>query len=775
MPAGCLFCHGGVMRILNYPEGEEPEELNIGDMCELVGSVALVRFYNEENGYTVLDLSERDLKTDITVVGCLPKIDHGEYIRVEAEFGQHSVYGEQYKAVKVEFVNPTTKEAAEEYLASGVIKGIGKGLAARIVKKFGDETFAILDREPERLAEVKGISMNMAMGIAAEVSAKREMRDAIVFLQQFGITLNMATKIYKRYRDGIYHIIKNNPYKLADDINGIGFERADDIAMKAGIRMDSEFRIKSGILYTVSHSQTEGHTCLPFEEALNRAARLLEVDISTVEKFFSDMVLERTLVIKKKEETDFVYASSLYYMELKIARALCDLDVELYEEIDSEGIHKIVSELEKKNQLEFDKVQKKAISAAMRSGFLVVTGGPGTGKTTTINAILEIFDRLGREVMLAAPTGRAAKRMTETTGRPATTIHRLLGVAPTEGSDNGPGMHFTVNEDSPLETDVLIVDEASMIDVPLMSALLKAVAIGTKLILVGDVNQLPSVGPGNVLRDIIASESFHVVTLQNVFRQAQQSDIVMNAHKINRGEEIDLGKYSEDFLMVRREDPGKIVGATITLVKDKLPKYVGATPLDIQVLTPMRKGPVGVENLNIVLQEALNPPSEGKNEKKFGMYTFREGDKVMQIRNNYQLEWDIVNEFGAVAEHGSGIFNGDCGVIKEINQFSEEIMIYFDDTKRVFYPFAMLDEIEPAYAITVHKSQGSEYPAVVLTLFSGPDPLFTRNLLYTAVTRAKKCVTVVGREDTLRNMEQNVMEQKRYSGLEDRIRELTEL
>jgi exodeoxyribonuclease V alpha subunit len=638
-------------------------------------------------------------------------------------------------------------------------------MAARIVRRFKEDTFRIIEEEPERLAEVKGISERKAMEIASQVNEKRDLRQAMIFLQQFGITMNLAVKIYNKYGQEVYGILKENPYRLADDIEGVGFRTADDIAAKAGIRTDSDFRVRSGILYTLLQASGEGHTFLPQEELTAKTSELLGIDKDIIEKNYMDLSIERKIIMKQSGEQTQIYSASFYYMEANTATMLRELDI-AYDVADAE-IEQRIHNIEKQTGMQLDEHQVQAVKEAVRNGLLIITGGPGTGKTTTINTIIRYFEMEGMDIFLAAPTGRAAKRMSETTGFEARTIHRMLEL--NGGMEGSAG--FERNETNPLETDLVIIDEMSMVDITLMNSLLKAIAPGTRLILVGDINQLPSVGPGSVLKDIIQSEAFNVVMLTKIFRQASTSDIIVNAHKINRGEEVSLDNKSMDFFFLKRYEADIIINVVLQLVKQKLPKFVDATPYDIQVLTPMRKGLLGVERLNGILQQYLNPPDKSKREKEHGDMVFREGDKVMQTKNNYQLEWEICTKFGLTVDKGMGIFNGDMGIITEINDFAETMTVEFDEGRKVEYSYKLLDELELAYAITIHKSQGSEYPAVVIPLLNGPSMLMNRNLLYTAVTRARKCVTLVGNDATFNQMIQNTSQQKRYSGLCDRIRE----
>ena len=737
------------------------------------GFVENIVFRNEDNGYTVFDIKYKG--EHVTCVGSISYINAGEFITANGEFVQHAIYDMQFSIKSYKFKTPDDEKSVRRYLSSGAIKGIGEKMAERIVNTFKEDTFRIMEEEPERLAEIKGISMTKAMDIAAQLVDKRDMRKAMIFLQDYGINMNLANKIYSHYGQNIYTIIKQNPYKLADDIDGIGFKIADDIAVKVGIRVDSDFRIKSGIFYILQQASMQGHIYLPMEELEVGVKGLLLIDIPDIEKFIMDLVIDKRLVVKiTPDGTKNVYAAIYYYVELSVAKRLTDLEVHTAE--NEEYFEKRIAEIEKNTKIELDDIQKTAVKTAVENGLMVITGGPGTGKTTTINTIIKYFELEGYEIRLAAPTGRAAKRMTETSGYEAQTIHRMLEISGGISDDNSDrasqGMHFERDESNPLETDVIIVDEMSMVDINIMNSLLKAVAIGTKLILVGDVDQLPSVGPGNVLKDIINSGCIPVVKLEKIFRQAAESEIVINAHKINKGEHVVLNKYSRDFLFVRRDSADAIIAAMCTLIKSKLPGYVNADINDIQILTPSRKSAVGVERLNRIMQDFLNPADVTKMEKTFGDVTFREGDKVMQIKNNYQMEWEKKSRYGITYESGTGIYNGDTGVIEEINTFAERIIVKFEDEKYVSYEFKQLDELELAYAITIHKSQGSEYPAVIIPMFTGPRMLMTKNLLYTAVTRAKKCVCMVGVEDYFHQMASNESEQKRYSSLDERIRQI---
>ena len=734
-------------------------------METITGFVEHIVYRNEENGYTVLNLASNE-EDEVTCVGVFQKISEGESLELTGEYTVHPSYGPQFKVQQYSIKAPEDIASIERYLGSGAIKGVGAALAARIVRKFKEDTFRIIEEEPERLAEIKGISERKAQEIAQQTEEKRELRQAMIFLQNYGISLSLAVKIYQTYQLDMYRIIQENPYRMAEDVTGVGFKIADEIAHRVGIHLDSDFRIRSGIMYVLQQASLEGHTYLPEELLTRRACELLGVDASGVEKHYMDMAIDRKLILKQSEAEVQIYASTFYYMELNVAVMLRELNVKY--DFSETAVEQRIRKIEQLSELELDEMQRTAVKEAVRSGLLVITGGPGTGKTTTINTIIQYFESEGMDIALAAPTGRAAKRMSETTGYEAKTIHRLLELS--GGMDEHAG--FERNEQNPLETDVIIIDEMSMVDITLMHNLLKAVVAGTRLILVGDVNQLPSVGPGCVLKDIIDSHACNVVRLNRIFRQASESDIIVNAHKINRGEPVSLDNKSRDFFFLKRYDANVIISICIQLIRQKLPKYVNASPFDIQVLTPMRKGLLGVERLNTILQQYLNPPDGKKAEREHGQTIFRVGDKVMQIKNNYQAEWEIRSRYNIPIEKGLGVFNGDMGIVREINSFSETLTVEYEERRMVEYPFKELDQLDLAYAITIHKSQGSEYPAVIIPLLTGPRMLMNRNLLYTAVTRARKCVTLVGDEKAFYNMEANVNEQKRYSGLRDRLEEL---
>lgn len=745
------------------------------------GIIGHIIFRNEDNGYTVFSL-DRDGE-ELTCVGFFADIREGTGIEAYGRFTEHLSYGTQFKVDRYEYRPPETAEAMETYLASGAVKGIGKALAARIVRRFGADTLRILEEEPERLSEVKGISMRKAREIGEVAAEQAGMRRAMIFLEGFGISLRMGVRIYKQYGEEIYTILRENPYRLAEDIDGIGFLTADRIAARAGIGAESEYRLRSGLLYVLATASTEGNVYLPEHLLIARGSELLGVSEEMTAHTLEDLMLEHKVIVRTDPSAAFeddgrtadeageriVYLSAYYYLELNAARKLLDLaqPTGVSEEEASAHIRSAFG----RGDVVLEEEQKKAVLSAAMNGLFILTGGPGTGKTTTINAMIRYFRSRSCTVMLAAPTGRAAKRMTETTGCAASTIHRLLEINSGAGEEM-TRIRFERNEENPLEADVVIIDEMSMVDVFLFHALVSAIAVGTTLILVGDVNQLPSVGPGAVLRDVLHSGVFPSVRLTKIFRQAASSDIVVNAHRINAGEQIALDNKSRDFFFLKRQDPDRIIRNTVELIRERLPGYVHAEPFDIQVLCPMKKGPLGAARMNEVLQAALNPPASSKREKAYGDRIFRTGDKVMQTRNNYQMTWEVRGKYGIPTQSGSGIFNGDMGTIRSIDEFSKTIGIEFDERRIVDYPYSELDDLELAYAVTIHKSQGSEYPAVILPLLGGPKMLMTRNLLYTAVTRARFCVVVLGSEETVRGMIENETEMKRYTSLDARILEL---
>lgn len=743
-------------------------------METIKGFIEHIIYRNADNGYTVLNLISGE--DEITCVGFFKTMDQGETIEAEGSYTTHPMYGDQFKIERYRIVVPEDVVSIERYLGSGAVKGVGAALAARIVKRFGTDTYRIIDEEPERLAEVKGISERKAREIAVSVYEKRDAREAMSFLQKYGISNTLAIRIYEFYGTNLYGVIKENPYQMAEDIQGIGFKIADEIAARIGIHTDSDYRIRSGILYTLMLAGGEGHCYLPQNILLHKSGELLGLEPAVMEPHLGNLAMDKKLIVKRPpgEEESKIYASSYYYAELNCAKMLHDLNISVEGELlpsEDDKINARIDRIEEELGIELDDLQKKSVRECVKNGIFILSGGPGTGKTTTINVIIRYFLSEGMDIHLAAPTGRAAKRMTEATGYESRTIHRLLELSGVV-SEDGKAARFERNEENPLEADVIIVDEMSMVDIFLLQALLKAIAVGTRLIMVGDVNQLPSVGPGQVLQDVMSSERFPMVILEKIFRQAGESDIVWNAHRIHAGEEPVLDNKSKDFFFLERDDVNVIYKHMIQLITEKLPSYVGAQPNEIQVLTPMRKGNLGVETLNGILQRYLNPPSDSKKEYTAGGILLREHDKVMQVKNNYQLEWEVVSKYGIPIDKGMGIFNGDIGMILQINEYAGEVVVEFDEHRRVTYSNSQLDEIELAYAVTIHKSQGSEYPAVIMPILSGPRMLFNRNLLYTGVTRAKSCVTILGSRKTVQDMVGNNYQNRRYTGLADRIREL---
>ena len=759
------------------------------------GYIEKVIYKNEDNGYAVFSVEGDD--GEEIFVGTLFGIGEGLYIIAEGEYVNHPQYDIQFKFTSCEVKVPEDNMGIERYLASGIIKGVGEVLAKKIVKKFKSDTLRIIEYEPERLAEISGISEKKARAIAVSYSEKREFQEVVIFLSEYGISINLAMKIYNEYGDRIYEIIKGNPYKIAEDIVGVGFRTADEIANKVGIEKNSVYRLRSALLYVLSTATADGHMYLPKDELINKAITLTrdtnynedfsygyaeyedyesastvyQQNVEIFEEQLIELSIDNKIKIKEFDDVVAVYLTQNYYIELNTARML--LDKKLNYEIPDSEIDSVIKSIEKGEKLSLDETQKNAVKNAIKAGVAVITGGPGTGKTTIINVIIKYFLNKGMEIKLCAPTGRAAKRMTESSGYPAETIHRMLefnGALDEDG--DRVGMRFAKNEDNPLECDAIIVDEMSMVDSFVFYSLMKAIANGTRLILVGDVNQLPSVGAGNVLKDIINSGCFPVTVLSKIFRQGDGSDIVFNAHKINKGEHLEITNKSKDFFFIPKRSAAEISNEVRVLVKDNLPKYLHINPQDIQVLTPMRRQEVGVEKMNAKLQELLNPFDKKKPQKEKNDVIFRRGDKVMQIKNNYKLEWKIYKGNGYVAEEGIGVFNGDMGIITDINHFDEELTVLFDDGREVVYTFSSIDELEHAFAITIHKSQGSEYPAVVIPIFQGPPKLMNRNLLYTAITRAKQMVVIVGNINLVNQMVDNTMEQKRYTSLVTRLCEM---
>lgn len=734
----------------------------------LKGEVGDIIFQNKDNGYTVFTILARG--EEVTCVGVVPMIHSGESLEVRGNWSNHPAYGKQLQVQFYEKSMPTSQSGMEKYLASGLIKGLGPKTSRKIVERFGDASFYVIEEKPDLLTEIKGITHEKAQRISEIFREQHELRKVMMFLQGFEVSPAYIMKIYKKYKGRTFEIVKTNPYRLADDVFGIGFKMADKMAANAGIAADDPNRIKSAIKYVLNQGASNGDCFLPKEKLVNQAVELLELHPLSVENAIRELQVESQIWQEKIADLDAVYLNFYYYAEMAVAKRLLELSMDCEGE-DFNILEKQIQQVEKETGVQLAPEQRQAVMEAMSGGVLIITGGPGTGKTTTINTILRLLEKEEKEVVLAAPTGRAAKRMTEATGVEAKTIHRLLGT--TFVSDDNRRQAFDKNEDDPIEADVIIIDETSMVDLHLMHALLRAVENGTSVILVGDMDQLPSVGAGNVLKDMIRSERLRVVRLRHVFRQAQESAIIMNAHRINQGEDPILNENGTDFFFLRRAYGQEVLVTVQELVKSRLPKYTGHDGLaDMQILTPMRKGILGVQSLNQVLQQTLNPPSHKKQEKQFRQITFREGDKVMQIKNNYNIVWRCYNNHGKRTDEGLGIYNGDAGRITKIDDDNETLQVLFDDGKVVDYDFAQLEEIELAYAITIHKSQGSEYPVVILPVYSGPPMLMTRNLLYTAVTRAKELVVLVGLRETVNGMIANNREVGRYTGLAERIRNL---
>ena len=762
------------------------------------GRIEKIIFQAENGTYTVLSVSSED--GEEVFVGDLYGAGEGLYIIAEGEYVNHPKYEVQFKFTSCEVKLPEDVFGIERYLASGIVKGIGEVLAKRIVKKFKGDTLRIMEEEPERLAEISGISEKKAQRIATSFMEKKEFRDVLIFLSGYGVSVNTAMKIYNTYGDKVYSIVKENPYKLAEDITGIGFKVADSIAIKSGIREDSEFRVRSATVYALSTAHNEGHMYLPEDSLIRTTYGYLrgvdydrdaeygyaeyesaESGMSVYEQYseliheqIMELTLQGKLMLKQVDGVPCVYLASSYYVELNTARMLCDLQLKY--EVPEAEIDADIKKIHDKDGLTLDEIQIKAVKAAINAGVCVITGGPGTGKTTIIDTIIRFFVSRGMEIKLCAPTGRAAKRMNEQTGWPAQTIHRLLEFSGSPDEDRN-GVNFGRNAETPLECDAVIVDEMSMADSFLFYSLLCAITYGTRLILVGDINQLPSVGPGNVLRDIIASSCFPVTVLDTIYRQADGSDIVFNAHKINKGEHLVMDNKSKDFFFLNRPTPAKAIEEVEVLISDNLPKYLKLKPTDIEVLCPMRRHDTGVENMNRRLQKLLNPHAPGKNEYVKNDVVFRVGDKVMQIKNNYKKEWRLFGVStgggkGMEIDEGIGVFNGDMGMIIDISDFDEEITVLFDDGREAAYAFSEADELEHSFAITIHKSQGSEYPAVIIPLMSGSKKFMSRNLLYTAITRAKRFVVIVGNIAMVNQMIDNADEIKRYTSLALRIEEM---
>ncbi|MHC1720252.1 MAG: ATP-dependent RecD-like DNA helicase [Clostridiaceae bacterium] len=737
-------------------------------MHEIQGYVDTIVYQNDDNGYVIARVTDGD--ESITIVGYIPYLSEGQNLKLLGEWTLHPQFGQQFKVQSAEELMPDSVKGIERYLASGVITGIGPVTAKKIVDKFGTETLQILDRDITRLKEIEGIGNKKIEVISESFSRQHEIRNIMIFLQNYGISPNQCSKIYKRFGSDSIKVVRENPYILIEEISGFGFKTADKIARSLGIEANSFFRIESGIKYIVNQFCAMGNTYMPKDKLIKTGIETLGVTMEEIEQAIYSCAVEGKVKVENVEEESCIYTPPYYYCELGVTKKIIELTLNKYDSVNIDVEDEMIL-FEDGHNVAFATSQKEAILAAFNNGVEIITGGPGTGKTTIINCIVEIFEKAGLKVLLAAPTGRAAKRMTEATGREAKTIHRLLEMGVSEDDDN---MVFSRGEESPLDCGVLIVDEASMIDIMLMHNLLKAVRKGTRLIIVGDMDQLPSVGPGNVLKDLIECKWITVIRLKEIFRQSKESMIVVNAHKINDGEMPLINARNKDFYFIREDDQSRIQSTLIELVRKRLPAFnKNWDPnKNIQILSPMRKGLLGISNLNMRLQEILNPPDPEKNEKECRDIIFRTGDKVMQTKNNYYLKWTRVSGNGE--SEGIGIFNGDMGYIADIDDNENTMTIVFDDERRVVYDSLSIEEIELAYAITIHKSQGSEFPVVVIPVFPGPPMLMNRNLLYTGITRAKQMVVLVGSFKSLKAMVDNNKGFERYSMLKQRIMDIVQ-
>ncbi|PBH50242.1 ATP-dependent RecD-like DNA helicase, partial [Clostridioides difficile] len=724
-------------------------------MEKLEGMISEIVFKNEDNGYTIAHLvNEND---EIVVVGCMPTLAIGESIEVEGKWVNHKIYGTQFEVNSFMPVTPSSLEGIYVYLSSGMIHGIGEKMAKRIIDKFGVDTLEVIQNSPEKLQEVEGIGSKKVKQIVKSYEEDRELRNIIIQLSPFGITPNYCLKIYKKYKSSAIEVINKNPYQLAEDIRGIGFKVADSIASKIGIDKNSKDRICQGILYTLNKSLSNGHTYLPEHVLIQDSEKLLELNGEIIKECVMMLVYNQKIHIEKVNNENLIYLMPYYLAENGVCSQIVKLSQYEFENLKID-IDNEINVLEEDKKIKLAEKQILAVKESVNSGVLIITGGPGTGKTTTINAIIDIFENNGKSVTLAAPTGRAAKRMSETSNKEAKTIHRLLEM----GFSTDDDLTFFKDEEDPINSDVIIVDEVSMVDIILMYNLLRAIKLGTRVILVGDSDQLPSVGAGNVLKDMINSNIINVVKLNEIFRQAQESMIIVNAHKINNGEPLYLNTKGKDFFFIRKSTNEEILNEIIGLVNERLPKFYKVDKLkDIQVLSSMRKGELGVTNLNIELQKYLNKKEKFKVEESFSKRLFRVGDKVMQVKNNYTKKWETEDQ----KESGEGIYNGDIGYVYHIDKDKKTIYILFDQTKIVSYLYDELDEIDHSFCTTIHKSQGSEFPVVVLPIAWAPPMLLSRNLLYTAVTRAKKLVVLVGDVKYLEYMIKNNRVNQRYSNL----------
>ncbi|KXZ39054.1 exodeoxyribonuclease V alpha subunit [Alkalithermobacter thermoalcaliphilus JW-YL-7 = DSM 7308] len=725
-------------------------------MENIKGMINEIIFKNEDNGYTVATLETDD--DEITIVGCLPTLSLGETIKVTGKWINHKIYGPQFEVESFMIDTPSSVDGIIAYLSSGMIKGVGPKIAEKIVQKFGVDTINIIQSNPDLLTQIDGIGRKKAEQIGKSFEKERELRNLIINLAPYGIGPNICFRIYKKYKNNSIKIVTENPYKLAQDIKGIGFKLADDIAKKLGISPYSKDRIAQGIIYTLKQSTSEGHTFLPKNILVNKAKEILNIEESYIKDEIISLALDNQVQIEKEN----VYLIPYYISENGVCKKIIQLASYEFEDLQID-IDEKINEIEKDENITLAQNQKKAIKEAIKNGVFVLTGGPGTGKTTTINTIIRIFESINMKVVLAAPTGRAAKRMSETTNKQAKTIHRLLEMGYSQDDEE---LVFMKNEDDPLDADVVIIDEVSMVDIILMYNLLKGIKLGTKVILVGDSDQLPSVGAGNVLKDIISSNIISCVKLDEIFRQSKESMIIVNAHKINKGESVLLNQKNKDFYFIQRTENEDILNEILNLVDKRIPNYYKIDKLkDIQILSPMRKGDLGVINLNNMLQNILNPKSKFKNEEIFQNRIFRVGDKVMQIKNNYNKKWETCDQ----SEKGEGVYNGDIGYIYEIDKEERIIYVIFDENKIAKYEYSELDELEHSFCTTIHKSQGSEFPVVIMPICWAPPMLLSRNLLYTGVTRAKKLVVLVGDIKYLDFMIKNNRIYSRYSNLKNKL------
>ncbi|MBC7087475.1 MAG: ATP-dependent RecD-like DNA helicase [Tissierellales bacterium] len=731
-------------------------------MMFIEGTVEDIIFRNEENGYTVARLVTSD--GPVTFVGKTYFIKKEQFVELEGEWIYHDKFGEQFQFTNIKEKLPSTINGIESYLASGLIPHIGKATARKIVDKFKENSLDIIQYYPERLLEVDGIGKKKLDKIMEAFEEQREIRQIIVELKEFDISTNQILKIYKQYGSESTNIIKENPYRLTEDIRGIGFKISDDIANKVGVDKNSPHRIKAGLKYIMNEAIGQGHTFLPEKLLIDEAQKLLTVSKDKIVDEIKSLLISDVFVKSKIDDKDIIYHYLYNIFENNIARKIIELSNYKLDDINID-IQKEINEIQEKSNIKFANKQREAIVSSINNGVLILTGGPGTGKTTIIKAIIEIFKKEGKTFVLAAPTGRAAKRIKEYTGYEAKTLHRLLEI-----SYGGDEFNFLRDEENPIESDIIIVDEASMIDISMMNNLINAIKPGSRLILVGDVDQLPSVGAGNILRDIINSNVIKVVRLDEIFRQEEKSMIIVNAHRINNGLMPILNEKDKDFFFIYKQNPKEALEEIKELVVNRLPKYYGFDPInDIQVLSPMKKGDLGVISLNQKLQAVLNPENKLKPQKSLGSFSFRVGDKVMQIKNNYQIEWSISKQ-GEI-EKGEGIYNGDIGIITEISDEENKIKVLFDQEKEVEYDYKDLDQLTLSYAITIHKSQGSEFRAVIIPVTSGPKMLLTRNLIYTGVTRAKDLVILVGDKKYIYEMVRNNQIEKRYSALDMKIKQ----